>query len=170
MKTNYTITDGNCPDGYELRPCGQLWGTFDYYKTCAPKDEKCPINDMKFVKKSEIPDGEIIYEGKISNSKKNYDWQYISFDSTYALAIQTMAFKYPLISIRALEKEPCLNLKEGQNSYQTANKNISNRTSKFTLEKSKAVEKCEETLNGVNEDTRYKEVEGAPSLSQEEFF
>lgn len=65
---------------------------------------------------------------------------------------------------------PCLNLKVGQNRYQTKNKNLSNRKSQFTLEQSKAVDKCEETLNGVNEDKRYNLVEGAPTLTQEEFF
>ena len=130
-------SNGQCPEGF--RTCGKKWGEFDYYKSCVKQSDKCPINDIKFVELRFLEEhGVKIYEKKIENDTKNYDWQYIKFDDTYAIGVQTQAYKYPLVSVLALEKPPCLNLKYGQISYQTDNDEIINSTNKFILEKSEA--------------------------------
>ena len=70
--TNFTFADGHCPSGYKI--CGDVDKEFNFYKTCIvdKPDSRCPINDIKFVLKADLPKrSEIVKDLEL---EENYDW------------------------------------------------------------------------------------------------
>ena len=93
----------------------------------------------------------------------------MDFDESHVLAVRSIGDNYPIINMIVSEKLPCLNFKDNYKEIQTSNKFKTNDT-KFKLEKAQIVSECKEKLNHVNQDHRYREIEGAPKIKEENFY